>query len=286
MGDLVVGVLGCGSMGSGIVQVVAEAGYPVIVREVSSAAVDDGLARIDRFMAEGVRRGKVTEGQKMATQKRIRGTTEWGDLASCGVVIEAVFEDIQVKHAAIRSLSSVLVPGALVATNTSSLSVTEIAAAYACPERVVGMHFFNPAPLMKLVEVVRAVQTDEAALAEAREFVRSLGKEPVQTKDSPGFLVNYLFIPYVNQAIQAFDDGLASRDELDNALELGLGYPMGPLKLVDRIGLDVHLHASAALYRETGERRFAPPPLLRRLVKAGWSGRKAKHGFYTYSGQS
>ncbi len=284
MGEHVVGVLGCGGMGSGIVQVVAEAGCPVVVREVSSTALDEGLARIDRFMAEGVRRRKVTEEQKTATRRRIRGTTEWEDLASCSVVIEAVFEDMEVKHTAMRSLSSVLAPGALVATNTSSLSVTEIAAAYARPERVVGMHFFNPAPLMKLVEVVRAVQTDEASFAEALEFVRALGKEPVRTKDSPGFLVNYLFIPYVNQTIQAFDDGLVSREDLDSALELGLGYPMGPLKLVDLIGLDVHLHASEALYQDTRERRFAPPPLLRRMVKAGRLGRKVKHGFYTYSG--
>lgn len=282
MNEQTVGVLGCGTMGSGIAQVAAQAGCTVVVLEVAEPVLRAGLERIDRFLGDGVRRGKLSEQEQTTLRSRISGTTEWRDLARCDVVVEAVTEDVDAKRAAMRALSDVLQPEALVATNTSCLSVTEIAAAYAHPEQVVGLHFFNPAQLMKLVEVVRAVETSEAAFERAVAFTAALGKQPIRTKDSPGFIVNRLLIPYLNQAIQAYDDGLSSLDEIDTGVELGLGYPMGPFKLADLIGLDVHLHASEALHTDTGREEFAPPPLLRRMVKAGRLGRKTGRGFHGY----
>ena len=277
-----VAVIGAGLMGSGIAQVAAQAGCTVVVLEVAEPALRAGLARIDRFLGDGVRRGKLSEQEQTTLRGRISGTTEWRDLARCDVVVEAVTEDVDAKRTAMRALSDVLQPEALVATNTSCLSVTEIAAAYAHPEQVVGLHFFNPAQLMKLVEVVRAVETSEAVFERAVAFTAALGKQPIRTKDSPGFIVNRLLIPYLNQAIQAYDDGLSSLDEIDTGVELGLGYPMGPFKLADLIGLDVHLHASEALHTDTGRQEFAPPPLLRRMVKAGRLGRKTGRGFHGY----
>lgn len=277
-----VGVVGYGAMGSGIAQVAAQSGHRVIVRDVSEHALAAGRERLSQFLAAGVQRGKVTAEQMAATLARITETTDWAALAPCSAVIEAVYEDLPVKQAAMRELSAVLDPAALVATNTSCLPVTEIAAAYARPERVCGLHFFNPAQLMKLVEVVRAVETSAATMADALALAGALGKEAVQTKDAPGFLVNRLLIPYLNQAIQAYDDGLTSREELDTAVELGLGYPMGPLRLADLIGLDVHLHASEALYADLRDRALSPPPLLRRMVGAGRLGRKTGRGFYDY----
>jgi len=283
MGEQTVGVLGCGTMGSGIAQVAAAAGRSAIVFEVDQSALEAGLGRIERSLAEGVRRGKLDEQEGAAIRSRIRGTTSWADLRPCQVVVEAIVENLAAKQEAMRALSDVLEPDALVATNTSCLSVTEIASSYRHPERVVGLHFFNPAQVMKLVEVVRAVETTDEAFELAYEFARGIGKEPIRTKDSPGFLVNRLLIPYMNQVMQAYDDGLSSRDELDAAVELGLGYPMGPLKLGDLVGLDVALHAAEALYADTRQEEFAPPPLLRRMVKAGRLGRKTGRGFYDYA---
>ena len=285
MKNQTVGVLGCGTMGSGIAQVAAQAGHSVIVLEVDEAAVEARLGRIDRFLAEGVRRGKLGEEDRAAIRGRVRGTTSWDDVGPCEVVVEAIVENLAAKQEAMRSLSGVLAPAALVATNTSCLSVTEIAAAYAHPERVIGLHFFNPAQLMQLVEVIRAVETTDEAFEQGYELARGLGKEPIRTKDSPGFLINRLLTPYLNQAIQAYDDGLASREDLDAAVELGLGYPMGPLKLADLVGLDVALFASEAIYANIREAAFAPPPLLRRMVHAGRLGRKAGRGFYAYDQQ-
>ena len=286
MNEQTVGVLGCGTMGSGIAQVAAQAGCSVVVLEVSEPALEAGLGRIDRFLADGVRRGKLSEGDRSAVRGRIGGTTAWDDLAPCDVVVEAVIEDVEAKREAMQALSGVLRAEALVATNTSCLSVTEIAAAYAHPEQVVGLHFFNPAQIMKLVEVVRAVETSDAAFERAYAFAAALGKEPIRTKDSPGFIVNRLLIPYMNQAIQAYDDGLSSLEEIDTGIELGLGYPMGPFKLADLVGLDVALFASEAIYADTLREEFAPPPLLRRMVKAGRLGRKTGRGFHRYDSES
>ena len=286
MNEQTVGVLGCGTMGSGIAQVAAQAGCSVVVLEVSEPALEAGLGRIDRFLADGVRRGKLSEEDRSAVRGRIGGTTAWDDLAPCDVVVEAVIEDVEAKREAMQALSGVLRAEALVATNTSCLSVTEIAAAYAHPEQVVGLHFFNPAQIMKLVEVVRAVETSDAAFERAYAFAAALGKEPIRTKDSPGFIVNRLLIPYMNQAIQAYDDGLSSLEEIDTGIELGLGYPMGPFKLADLVGLDVALFASEAIYADTLREEFAPPPLLRRMVKAGRLGRKTGRGFHRYDSES
>ncbi len=286
MNEQTVGVLGCGTMGSGIAQVAAQAGCSVVVLEVSEPALEAGLGRIDRFLADGVRRGKLSEEDRSAVRGRIGGTTAWDDLAPCDVVVEAVIEDVEAKREAMQALSGVLRAEALVATNTSCLSVTEIAAAYAHPEQVVGLHFFNPAQIMKLVEVVRAVETSDAAFERAYAFAAALGKEPIRTKDSPGFIVNRLLIPYMNQAIQAYDDGLSSLEEIDTGIELGLGYPMGPFKLADLVGLDVALFASEAIYADTLREEFAPPPLLRRMVKAGRLGRKTGRGFHRYDPES
>jgi 3-hydroxybutyryl-CoA dehydrogenase len=286
MSEQTVGVLGCGTMGSGIAQVAAGAGCAVVVLEVDDPAVEAGLGRIERSLAEGARRGKLTEDEQAATRERIRGTTRRQDLSDCDIVIEAIVENLPAKQEAMRSLADVLAPEALVATNTSCLSVTEIAAAYAHPGRVVGLHFFNPAQVMKLVEVVRAVETSDEAFDRAYDFVVALGKEPIRTKDSPGFLVNRLLIPYMNQAIQAYDDGLSSLEEIDTAVELGLGYPMGPFKLADLVGLDVALFASEAVYADTHREELAPPPLLRRMVRAGRLGRKTGRGFYRYDQES
>ena len=285
MNEQTVGVLGCGTMGSGIAQVAAQAGCSVVVLEVSEPALEAGLGRIDRFLADGVRRGKLSEEDRSAVRGRIGGTTAWDDLAPCDVVVEAVIEDVEAKREAMQALSGVLRPEALVATNPSCLLVTEIAAAYAHPEQVVGLHFVNRAQVMKLFEVVRAVETSDAAFERAFAFTATLGKEPIKTKDSPGFIVNRLLIPYMNQAIQAYDDGLSSLEELDTAVELGLGYPMGPFKLADLVGLDVALFASEAIYADTQRNEFAPPPLLRRMVEAGRLGRKVGRGFHQYDRQ-
>lgn len=282
MAGQTVGIVGCGTMGAGIALVAAGAGYRVVVREQDEVRAAAGRGRLEGFTAESVRRGKLTVQAREEVLGRVAVTTRWEELAPCAVAVEAVYEDLAVKRAVLARLGEVLVPGALVATNTSCLSVTAIAAGYPRPGRVVGLHFFNPAPLVPLVEVAGGMDTDPAAVDEACAFAQSLGKEPVRTRDTPGFLVNRLLIPYLNQVIQAYDDGLASREDLDAAVELGLGYPVGALKLADRIGLDVHLQASEALYAELREKAYAPPPLLRRLVSAGRLGRKSGRGFYTY----
>jgi len=273
-----VAVLGYGTMGAGIAQVCAQAGLETVVVEAAAEPLAAGQQRLEAFLAEGVRRGKVSEAEREATLGRIRRTTDLGDCAGAGVAIEAVVEDLAVKRALLGRLGDVLSADALVATNTSALSVTELARAYARPERVGGLHFFNPAPLMQLVEVVVAVDTSEETAAALSAFAERIGKQPVTTKDRPGFLVNRLLMPYLNQALQAYDDGIASARDVDLAVELGLGYPMGPLTLLDLIGLDNHEHATLAAYEQTKDPDFAPPPLLSRMVAAGRLGRKTGRG--------
>lgn len=274
-----VAVLGFGTMGGGIAQVCAQAGLDVVVLEQSDELLERGRARVDAFLREGIRRGKVSEEEHETALSRIRGTTDPADLAASDLVIEAVLEELATKRAVLDAVAKVVGEETVIATNTSSLSVTEIAAGVAHPERVAGLHFFNPVQLMRLVEVVRALQSSQSTVGTLAEFARRIRKEPVEVADRPGFLVNSLLIPYLNQAVQAYDDGLGSAEDLDLAVELGLGYPLGPLKLLDLIGLDVHLHASEAAYDQTRRPEFAPPPLLRNMVAAGLLGKKTQRGF-------
>lgn len=274
-----VAVLGFGAMGAGIAQVAAQAGYDVVVLDTGTDRLADGRRRVEDFLDGGVRRGKIDEAVRDAVLGRIRGTTDVSGLVGAGLVIEAVAEEHDVKTAVLAEVAAVVGEDAIIATNTSALSVTALATAVPRPERFGGLHFFNPAPVMPLVEVVRAVQTSEETVAALTAFAERAGKSPITVDDRPGFLVNRLLMPYLNDVIQAYDDGLATADDLDTALELGLGYPMGPLKLLDLIGLDVHEHATEAAYAATREPTLSAPPLLRRLVEAGRLGHKTGHGF-------
>jgi 3-hydroxybutyryl-CoA dehydrogenase len=274
-----VAVLGLGLMGRGIAQVIAQAGTPVTVLEVDRARLDAGVRAIGDFLDGGVRRGKVTEQQQAETLARIGLTTDPGDLAGAGLVIEAVSENREVKRGLLARVAGITGPGAIIATNTSALSVTDLAAAGPDPGRVVGLHFFNPAPLMPVVEVVAAVQSDPAVVDEVTDFVRAIGKTPVLVKDRPGFLVNRLLMPYLNDVVNELDAELASAEDIDIALRLGLGYRMGPLELLDLIGLDTHHHATSSAYAATLDQQYAPPPLLSQLVAAGYRGRKTGRGF-------
>jgi 3-hydroxybutyryl-CoA dehydrogenase len=277
-----VAVLGFGTMGAGIVQVCAQAGHDVVVLEDSDERLEAGRRRLEGDLEEGVRREKVTEEARDKTLARVRGTTEVGRLSGAGAVIEAVVEELEVKRQLLPAVADAVGEQAIIATNTSALSVTALAATVPRPERFGGLHFFNPAQRMKLVEVVAAEQSSEETLNALEAFAEGLGKQPVRTKDRPGFLVNRLLMPYLNQVIQAYDDGLASAEDMDTALEMGLGYPMGGLKLLDLIGLDIHLHATSAAYEQTHDLHFSPPPLLSRMVSAGYLGHKAGRGFYLY----
>jgi 3-hydroxybutyryl-CoA dehydrogenase len=278
-----VGVVGCGLMGSGIVQVSAQAGLKTTVREADQALLDKGLGRIMKFLDDGVTKGKVTAEDRDKTLANIKGTTKLDDLAGCDLVIEAVTENIAVKKEVFSTLDAVCAPDAVLATNTSSLSVTEIAAFAKKPERVLGLHFFNPVPLMKLVEIIRALSTNEASFERAKGYVEAIGKTPVITKDAPGFIVNRLLVPYILDAIRVYESGLASKEDIDNGMKLGCGYPMGPLQLLDFVGLDTTYYIANIMFEEFRESRFAPPPLLKRMVLAGHLGRKSGRGFYDYT---
>lgn len=277
-----VAVLGGGTMGSGIAQVCAQAGFEVTVLEQDEAVLERSRQSIDTFLSKGIMLGKVSEAEKEECLSRISGTTDIGDLAGSDIVIEAIVEILEEKLKLLGEVSAVLGPDAFVATNTSALSVTSIAAGIDGPHRVAGLHFFNPAQIMKLVEVVRAEQSSDETISFFEGFAAAIGKESVVTKDRPGFLVNRIFMPYINQLIQDYDDGLASADDLDAALELGLGYPMGGLKLVDIIGVDVHHHATSAAWEQTRDPRYVPPPILARKIAAGKLGKKTGRGFREY----
>jgi 3-hydroxybutyryl-CoA dehydrogenase len=278
-----VGVVGCGLMGSGIVQVSAQAGLRTIVREADQALLDKGLGRIRKFLDDGVTKGKVTAEARDKTLANVGGTVKLEDLAGCDLVIEAVTENIAVKKDVFSTLDAVCAADAVLATNTSSLSVTEIAAFTKKPERVLGLHFFNPVPLMKLVEIIRALSTGEAAFERAKGYVEAIGKTPVIAKDAPGFVVNRLLVPYILDAIRVYESGLASKEDIDNGMKLGCGYPMGPLQLLDFVGLDTTYYIANIMFEEFREPRFAPPPLLKRMVLAGHLGRKSGRGFYDYT---
>ena len=282
-----VGVLGCGLMGSGIAQVAAMAGFDVIVLETEQKFLDKGFTGIEKSLAKfaerPVEKGGITAQQKDAAHARLKGTTDRQHLADCDIVIEAIIENVQQKKDMYDSLDGILKKTAIFATNTSSISVTELMAATKRPERFIGLHFFNPVPLMKLVEVVRTIATSPEVYDAAYEFGKKLGKVPVRTSDKTGFIVNRLLVPYLLDAIRAYEEGVGSIEDIDNAMKLGCGYPMGPFTLLDFVGLDTTYYITHVMYDEFKERRFASPPLLKRLVMAGWYGRKTERGFYDYA---
>ena len=277
-----VGVIGCGLMGSGIVQVAAQAGYSVLFVEASDELVKRGLARLRDTLDGLAAKGKLDARTRDETLGRIAGTPRLEDLKACDLVIEAMTENQALKNETFAKLDRICPPGALLATNTSSCNVTALAAATTHPGRVIGLHFFNPVPLMKLVEVVRTILTDEASVTAATEFVRSVGKVPVQAKDATAFIVNRLLVPYLLDAIRVYEGGLASLEDIDTAMKLGCGYPMGPFTLLDLVGLDTTMYVAEVMFEEFREPRYAPPPLLKRMVMAGQLGRKTGRGFYTY----
>ncbi|HXF81941.1 MAG TPA: 3-hydroxybutyryl-CoA dehydrogenase [bacterium] len=277
-----VGVVGCGLMGSGIVEVCARAGYDVVVREVDQALLDRGLGRVEASMRKAVERGKLAAAEMDAARRRIRGTTAMTDLAETDLVIEAVVEQMALKQEVFRELDRLCPPRTLFASNTSSLSITEMASVTGRPDRVLGMHFFNPVPVMKLVELVRGLQTSEATLAAGRAFAESVGKTVVVCKDSPGFIVNLLLVPFLLDAVRALELGIATKEDIDTAVQLGLAHPMGPLTLLDYVGIDTTYYIAEAMFAEFKDPRYAAPPLLRKMVLAGLHGRKTGRGFYDY----
>ena len=278
-----VGVLGCGLMGSGIAQVCAQAGYETRVREVSEELWRRGVAGIAKQLARQVEKEKITAGDRDAALARISGTTRLEDLAGCDLVIEAVVEDLAVKNEMWRTLDELCPAETIFASNTSSLTIAEMAAATRRPDRLIGLHFFNPVPVMPLVEVVRTIATDPAVFATAMEFARSLGKEPIEARDSSGFVVNLLLVPYMMDAIRALEQGVASIDAIDRGMRLGAGHPMGPFTLCDFVGLDTLDRIGEIMFHEYREKRYAPPPLLKRMVALGYIGKKAGRGFYDYT---
>jgi 3-hydroxybutyryl-CoA dehydrogenase len=277
-----VGVLGCGLMGSGITQVTATAGKRVVVLETSEAALAKGLSRIDKFLTGSVEKGKMTAEEKARILGNVTGTTRYADLASADLVIEAIVENVDEKRKAYAEVEAVVGAHCLIASNTSSLSMTELAAATRRPDRFGGLHFFNPVPLMKLVEVIKALTTSDDTYRALFTFAQEIGKEPVTVPDRGGFIVNRLLIPYLLDAIRCHDEGLGSVEDIDKAMKLGCGHPMGPLALADFIGLDTTYYIANIMYEEFREARFAPPPLLKRMVLAGHLGKKSGKGFYAY----
>jgi 3-hydroxybutyryl-CoA dehydrogenase len=278
-----VGVLGCGLMGSGIAEICARSGYQTVVREVSESLLEKGVGRIRRSMDRAVEKGKLAAEDRDAAAGRLSGTVDLADLAGCDLVCEAIVENLDEKKKTFGALDEKVKEGALFASNTSSLTITQIAMATSRPERFVGLHFFNPVPVMKLVEVVRTLLTSDETFDAAFEFCRSLGKEPVACKDNSGFIVNRLLVPYLLDAVRAYEEGVGSLEDIDKSMQLGTGYPMGPFTLLDFVGLDTTYFIAEIMFDEYREKRFAPPPLLKQMVQAGRLGRKSGRGFYDYS---
>jgi 3-hydroxybutyryl-CoA dehydrogenase len=278
-----VGVLGCGLMGAGIAEVAARAGFETVVREVGEEVVDKGLEKLRGSLDKAVERGKLDAAERDKAWARLHGVVDLGALAECDLVVEAIVENLDEKRRTFAALDAVVKEGALFASNTSSLTITQIAMATRRPDRFVGLHFFNPVPVMKLVEVVRTLLTSQEAYDAAIEVVRAFGKEPVTARDNSGFLVNRLLVPYLLDAVRAYEEGVGSIEDIDKAMQLGCGYPMGPFTLLDFVGLDTTYYIANIMFDEYREKRFAPPPLLKQMVLAGRLGRKSGRGFYEHS---
>ncbi len=278
-----VGVVGCGLMGSGIAQVCAQAGCDVVVREVNDDLVKKGLSSIEKNLARLVEKGAVPQASADEVRKRLRGVTDLNELRDRDIVIEAIIEQLPAKKDLFGALEKICPKETIFASNTSSISITEMATATARPHRFLGLHFFNPVPVMKLVEVIHTIATDDAVFDEVVQFAGRLGKTAVRTSDRTGFIVNRLLVPYILDAIRALEEGVGSIEDIDNSMKLGCGHPMGPLTLLDFVGLDTTYYIANVMFDEFKEKRFAPPPLLKRMVLAGWNGRKAGRGFYDYA---
>jgi len=275
-----VGIVGGGLMGSGIAQTAAAAGYHVLLTEVNQELLDKGLERVHGAWQMLVTKGKISEAQATEYRGRIQGTLEMREFADCDLVIEAILENLDAKRTLFRTLDGIVNSGSILASNTSSLPIIEMAAATSRSERVAGIHFFNPAPVMKLVEIVRTIATSDETVLELRAFAESLGKTPIVAKDTAGFVVNFLLIPYMLSAVRMYENGLATKEDIDTGMKLGCGYPMGPFELLDYVGLDTTLYAAEAIYQEYPDPAYAPPTLLRRMVQAGRYGKKNGKGFY------
>ena len=277
-----VGVIGAGLMGGGIAQTSTQSGYETLMCEVNQELLDKGMARIHNAWDSMVSKGKLPQGQADENRSRLHGTLNLEDFADCDVVIEAILEQMEEKLRLFTTLDRILKPEALILSNTSSLNITQMAAVTKRPDKICGLHFFNPAPVMKLVEIVQTILTSEETIETVRQFATSLGKTPVLAKDAAGFIVNFLLIPYLLAAIRMLENGMATREDIDTAMKLGCGYPMGPFTLLDYVGLDTTMWAAEAIYNEYKDPLYAPPPLLRRMVNAGMLGKKSGKGFYTY----
>ncbi len=278
-----VGVLGCGLMGSGIAQVTAAAGYPTTVKEVSDELLKKGMAGIEKSLGKFLEKGTLTAQQRTETLGRLKTTTSFDELADCDIIIEAITENLETKHETFAALDKIVKPAAIFASNTSSLVITEMMTATKRVDRFIGMHFFNPVPLMKLVEVVSTITTSSDVMDQAMKFATSLGKVPIRTSDRSGFIVNRLLVPYLLDAVRALEEGVGSVEDIDKGMKLGCGYPMGPFTLLDFVGLETTYYIANIMFEEFREKRFAPPPLLKRLVLAGHHGKKTGRGFYDYS---
>jgi 3-hydroxybutyryl-CoA dehydrogenase len=278
-----VGVVGCGSMGAGITQLCAQSGFQVVVSEINDELLKRGLGFIDKTLARSVEKGKLEQKDKDAIMGRIKGTTSTKDFADCDLVIEAAIENLDLKKKIFAELDGILGKDAILATNTSCLSIIDMAIVTKRADKVVGLHFFNPAPIMKLLEIVRTIATSEETMAASQEFGKKLGKTTVVAKDAPGFIVNRLWIPFMLHSIKLYEEGVASREDIDNGIQLGLNYPMGPLTLSDMVGIDVVKFVADALYEQLKDPRYITPTLVDKMVAAGWLGRKTGKGFYDYS---
>lgn len=277
-----VGVLGCGLMGAGIAQVSAAAGFKTIVREVNQAALDKGMGRIKKFLDGGVEKGKMTAEQRDTILGNLQGVTELADMKDCDLIIEAIVENVDIKTEAYTTLEKHVGAHTIFASNTSSLCITELAAKTGRPDKFGGLHFFNPVPLMKLVEVIRSLTTSDETYQALMDFSVKIGKEPITAPDKPGFIVNRLLVPYLLDAIRCYERGLGTKEDIDNGMKLGCGYPMGPLTLLDFVGLDTTYYIANIMFDEYKDPMFAAPPLLKRMVLAGKHGRKTGEGFYKY----